>query len=105
MRRLALIGVLAVVALALSCRLAEASSISASRPTGDGRHAQVSGDPAASVASKVVTGRSGSSGVSPPSVVVFVLVLFALVATVLQGAPALRARRTHPARARPVQFC
>ena len=75
----------------------------ASGPAGDGRHAQVSADAAASVATKVVTSRA-LPGVSPLSVVVFAIVMFALVAIVLLRPPALRARGTRLARAPPVQL-
>ena len=103
MRRLALVSFFAVVALVLSCRPAQPPSMWASGPAGDGRHAQVSADPAASVASKIVTSRA-LPGVSPPSVVLFAIVMFALVAIVLLRPPALRARGTRLARAPPVQF-
>jgi hypothetical protein len=103
MRRLALVSLFAVVALVLSCRPAQAASMWASGPAGDGRHAQVSADPAASGASKVVTSRA-LPGVSPPSVVVFAIVMFALVAILLLRPPALGARGTRLARAPPVQL-
>ncbi len=103
MRRLALGSLFAVVALVLSCRPAQAPSMWPSGPQGDVRLAQVSADPAASVASKIVTSR-GLPGVSPPSVVVFAIVMFALVAIVLLRPPALRPRGTRLARAPPVQF-
>jgi hypothetical protein len=101
MRRLALVSLFAVVALVLWSRPAQAPSMWASGLAGDGRHTQVSADPAASVAGKVVTSRA-LPGVSPPSVVVFAIVVFALVAVVLLRPPALRARGTRLARAPPV---
>jgi len=103
MRRLALVSLFAVIALVLSCRPAHAPSIWASGPGGDGRDAQVSADPAASVASKVVTSRA-LPGVSPPTLVVFASVMFAFVVTLLLRPPALRVRGSRLARAPPAQL-
>jgi hypothetical protein len=103
MRRLALVSLFAVVALVLWCRPAHAPSMWASGPAGDGRHTQVIADPAASVASKVVTNRA-LPGVSPSAVVAFSIVMFALVAIVLLRPPALGARGSRLARAPPVQL-